>query len=86
MGLHPENQIGNIGSAALPMSFNRQPAYDRGLLLVGDAGGMVSPFNGEGIGYAMESAEMAADAITDAHFRGFGTPAPSGRCGATSPG
>ena len=73
-GFTPENQIGNIGSAALPMSFNRQPAYDRGLLLVGDAGGMVSPFNGEGIGYAMESAEMAADAITDAHFRGFGTP------------
>lgn len=72
-GFTPENQIGGIGSAALPMSFNRQPAYARGLVLVGDAGGMVSPFNGEGIGYAMESAEMAADAITDAHFRGFGT-------------
>jgi len=35
---------------------------------------MVSPFNGEGIAYAMEAAEMAADAITDARFRGFGTP------------
>jgi flavin-dependent dehydrogenase len=56
------------------MSFNRQPAYSRGLLLVGDAGGMVSPFNGEGISYAMEAAEMAADAIADARFRGFGTP------------
>ncbi|MGC3954557.1 MAG: geranylgeranyl reductase family protein [Propionicimonas sp.] len=72
-GFTPENQVGGIGSAALPMSFNRQPAYSRGLILVGDAGGMVSPFNGEGIGYAMEAAEMAADAITDAHFRGFGT-------------
>ena len=73
-GFTEENQVGPIGSAALPMSFNRQPAYSRGLLLVGDAGGMVSPFNGEGIAYAMEAAEMAADAITDARFRGFGTP------------
>jgi geranylgeranyl reductase family protein len=72
-GFTPDNQVGGIGSAALPMSFNRQPAYARGLMLVGDAGGMVSPFNGEGIGYAMESAEMAADAIADAHFRGFGS-------------
>ncbi|MDQ7992152.1 MAG: geranylgeranyl reductase family protein [Propionicimonas sp.] len=72
-GFTEENQVGSIGSAALPMSFNRQPAYARGLLLVGDSGGMVSPFNGEGIAYAMEAAEMAADAITDAHFRGLGT-------------
>ncbi len=73
-GYRPENQIGPALGAALPMSFNRQPAYTRGLVLVGDAGGMVSPFNGEGIPYAMESAAMAAEAISDAHFRGFGTP------------
>lgn len=72
-GFRPENQCGPILGAALPMSFNRQPAYHRGLLLVGDAGGMVSPFNGEGISYAMEAAEMAADAIADAKFRGFGS-------------
>lgn len=70
----PENQVGPIEGSALPMSFRRQPAYTRGLLLVGDSGGMVSPFNGEGIPYAMEAGELAADAITDAHFRGFGTP------------
>ncbi|MDR1238126.1 MAG: geranylgeranyl reductase family protein [Propionibacteriaceae bacterium] len=74
-GFTPENQVGEVGSAALPMCFNRQPAYCRGLLLVGDAGGMVSPFNGEGIAYAMESAEMAADAVADAYFRGVGTDA-----------
>jgi geranylgeranyl reductase family protein len=62
-----------VKGAALPMSFNRQPAYADGLLLVGDAGGMISPFNGEGIAYAMESAEMAADAICEAHYRGPGT-------------
>ncbi len=73
-GFRPENQVGPTLGAALPMSFNRQPAYARGLLLVGDAGGMISPFNGEGISYAMEAAEMAAEAIADARFRGFGTP------------
>lgn len=72
-GLRPENRVGDIGSAALPMAFNRKPAYGRGLLLVGDSGGMVSPFNGEGIPYAMEAAEMAADAVADAKGRGFGT-------------
>ncbi|MFZ1412103.1 MAG: geranylgeranyl reductase family protein [Micropruina sp.] len=72
-GFSPENQIGKLGSAALPMAFNRQPAYARGLLLVGDSGGMVSPFNGEGIPYAMESAEMAADAVSRAFFEGPGT-------------
>ena len=43
------------------MGFNRKPHYANGMLLVGDAGGMVNPFNGEGIAYAMESGEMAAE-------------------------
>ncbi len=64
-----------IRGAALPMGFNRQPAYGNGLLLVGDAGGMVNPFNGEGISYAMESGRYAADHIIDAKARGLGTPA-----------
>ncbi|MGD7733365.1 geranylgeranyl reductase family protein [Propionibacteriaceae bacterium G57] len=74
-GFTEANQVGEIRSAALPMAFNRQPAYSRGLLLVGDAGGMVNPFNGEGIDYALEAAEMAAEAISEARSRGFGTPA-----------
>ena len=48
------------------MAFNRQPHYTKGLLLVGDAGGMVNPFNGEGIAYAMESGQIAADVIVQA--------------------
>jgi flavin-dependent dehydrogenase len=51
------------------MGFNRTPHYTRGLLLVGDAGGMVNPFNGEGIAYAMESSEIAARVITQALAR-----------------
>ncbi len=65
-GFTEENQVGPIRSAALPMAFNRQPHYLRGLLLVGDAGGMVNPFNGEGIDYAMEAANLAASMIADA--------------------
>lgn len=68
-GYTPENMTGPIRGAALPMAFNRQPHYTRGLLLVGDAGGMVNPFNGEGIAYAMESGHIAADVIVQAHAR-----------------
>ncbi|GLZ80715.1 drug:proton antiporter [Actinorhabdospora filicis] len=56
-----DNADGPIRGAALPMGFNRTPHYTRGLMLVGDSGGMVNPFNGEGIAYAMESGEMAAE-------------------------
>ena len=72
-GFRDQNMVGKIQGAALPMAFNRLPHYGRGLVLVGDAGGMVNPFNGEGIAYAMESAELAAAAIAEAHSRGFGT-------------
>ena len=65
-GYTEENRTQPIRGAALPMGFNRTPHYTRGLLLVGDAGGMVNPFNGEGIGYAMESGEMAAGIIARA--------------------
>ncbi|MDF2049271.1 geranylgeranyl reductase family protein [Arthrobacter sp. Cr_A7] len=68
-GFTPENQVGEIRGAALPMGFNRTPHYSPGLLLLGDAGGMVSPFNGEGISYAMESARFAAEFIIDASSR-----------------
>jgi flavin-dependent dehydrogenase len=52
------------------MGFNRVPHYTRGVLLVGDSGGMVNPFNGEGIAYAMESAELAAEVAVQALSRG----------------
>ena len=68
-----EFRTSEVRGASLPMGCNRQPAYTRGLLLVGDAGGMVNPFNGEGISYAMESGRYAADHIVDAVRRGLGT-------------
>ena len=54
------------------MGFNRVPHYTRGVLLVGDSGGMVNPFNGEGIAYAMESAELAAETVVQALARPAG--------------
>lgn len=68
-GFTPENQVGPVRGAALPMGFNRSPMYSHGTLLVGDAAGMVSPFNGEGIAYALQAGRVAADAIAQARTR-----------------
>jgi geranylgeranyl reductase family protein len=68
-GFTEENRTQPIRGAALPMGFNRTPHYYNGLLLVGDAGGMVNPFNGEGIAYAMESGEILARTVTQALAR-----------------
>jgi geranylgeranyl reductase family protein len=68
-GFAEDNATGRIGGAALPMGFSRTPHYRHGLLLVGDAGGMVNPFNGEGIGFAMETAKIAAQCVVQALAR-----------------
>lgn len=68
-GFREANRVGEVRGAALPMGFNRQPHYENGLLLVGDAGGMVNPFNGEGISYAMESGALAAEYVSQALAR-----------------
>ena len=68
-GLTEETRVAPVRGAALPMGFNRTPHYTNGLLLVGDAGGMVNPFNGEGISSAMESGEIAAQVIVQALAR-----------------
>ena len=71
-GFDEEHARGPVRGSALPMGFNRKPHYDRGVLLVGDAGGMVNPCNGEGIAYAMESGELAAEVISQALARPAG--------------
>jgi geranylgeranyl reductase family protein len=68
-GTTPDARTGTVGSGPIPMGFNRTPLHRRGLILVGDAGGMVNPFNGEGISYAMEAARLAAEVVADAHGR-----------------
>jgi geranylgeranyl reductase family protein len=68
-GYVEENRTEPVRGAALPMGFNRTPHYHRGLLLAGDAAGMVNPFNGEGIAYAMESGEILARVVAQALAR-----------------
>lgn len=65
-GTTAEQHVGPVGSGPIPMAFNRTPLHQRGVLLVGDAGGMVNPFNGEGISYAMEAAALAGEVVDEA--------------------
>ena len=41
----------------------------QGLMLVGDAGSMIHPISGEGVGYAMQSGRLAASWAHEAHAR-----------------
>jgi geranylgeranyl reductase family protein len=68
-GYVEENRTEPVRGAALPMGFNRTPLYHKGLLLAGDAAGLVNPFNGEGIAYAMESGELLARVVAQALAR-----------------
>ena len=57
----PTDPVAKPRSAPLPMGASRHPPVHRGVLFVGDAAGLVNPFNGEGIDYAMESGQLAAE-------------------------
>lgn len=65
-GLDEDSADGRILSGPLPMGMNRTPLAVPGLLLIGDAAGAVNPFNGEGIAYAIETGEVAADLLHEA--------------------
>jgi len=60
-GFTAEDAVAKPRSAPLPMGASRHPPLHRGVLFVGDAAGLVNPFNGEGIDYAMESGQLAAE-------------------------
>jgi menaquinone-9 beta-reductase len=60
---------GRVLSGPLPMGFSRTPPATPGMLVVGDAAGLVNPFNGEGITDAMEAGELAAELIHEALVR-----------------
>ena len=57
-------------SGPLPMGMNRRPVAMPGMLLIGDAAGLVNPFNGEGISYAMESGQLAAELVYESMVTG----------------
>lgn len=68
-GIREETVQGRVLSGPLPMGGNRVPTAVPGMLLVGDAAGLVNPFNGEGIAYAMETGELAAELVHEALVR-----------------
>src|SRR4029453_14457976 len=57
---------GRVLSGPLPMGFSRTPPATPGMLVGGGPRGLVNPFNGEGIAYAMEAGELAAELIHEA--------------------
>ncbi|MGB3684111.1 MAG: NAD(P)/FAD-dependent oxidoreductase [Rubrobacteraceae bacterium] len=56
-------------SWSLKMGMWGAKRYSRGLLMAGDAGSMIHPISGEGVGYALESGRLAAAWSHEAHSR-----------------
>jgi menaquinone-9 beta-reductase len=66
LGDHSARDDGRAArSAGLPMAHNRRPFVHKGVVLVGDAGGMVNPFNGEGISVRDRGRRQMAAAAAD---------------------
>ncbi|UCC20174.1 MAG: NAD(P)/FAD-dependent oxidoreductase [Promethearchaeota archaeon] len=63
--LGPSAEIEEMKAAPIRFGGTLQ-SYDNQLLIVGDAAGMIDPLTGEGLQYAMDAAEIAADIIVDA--------------------
>jgi menaquinone-9 beta-reductase len=61
---------GPAKSWSLKMGMWGARRYARGLMMVGDAGSMVHPISGEGVGYAIESGRLAASWAHEAHVQG----------------
>jgi geranylgeranyl reductase family protein len=56
---------GPVRGYPIRVDFLDAPAYAERTLLVGEAAGLVNPLTGEGIDYALESAEIATEHITN---------------------
>jgi flavin-dependent dehydrogenase len=70
--LSPETSCGPPTGGRLPMSLSVGPRVGPTWIVVGDAGGAINPFNGEGIAYAYETGRMGADALNTALRTGDG--------------
>ena len=58
---------GPAKSWSLKMGMWGAKRYAQGLMMVGDAGSMIHPISGEGVGYAIESGRLAASWAHEAH-------------------
>jgi len=58
-------RLGPVKSYPLRMDFATARTFSDRIILVGEAAGLVNPFTGEGIDYAMESGQIAAQVLND---------------------
>ncbi|HME53825.1 MAG TPA: geranylgeranyl reductase family protein [Candidatus Lokiarchaeia archaeon] len=60
----PPFSVSTFQAALIPMRKILPRVFSSRCLLLGDAAGFINPINGEGIQYAIESGEIAADLVT----------------------
>ena len=70
--IRPETSCGPPTGGRLPMGLSVGPHVGPTWLVVGDAGGAINPFNGEGIAYAYETGRLAAEVLHAALASGDG--------------
>jgi geranylgeranyl reductase family protein len=70
--MRAETSCGPPTGGRLPMALSVGPHAGPTYLVIGDAGGAINPFNGEGIAYAYETGRMAAGFIHTALDTGDG--------------
>ncbi len=68
--------IGFLGTG--PVYFTAKPPEENGILMVGDAAGVIDPFSGEGQAAALASGILAAETL-ELLFRGEASPSEIGR-------
>ncbi len=64
--LERASALGEPSGGRLPMGLSVGPRQGPDFLLVGDAGGAINPFNGEGIAYGYETGRIAASFAAEA--------------------
>lgn len=65
-GIRPETSLCAPTGGRLPMGLAVGPRSGPTHLVVGDASGMINPFNGEGIAYGYETGRLAAGVLNEA--------------------
>jgi flavin-dependent dehydrogenase len=68
--LSPSTCLGPPTGGKLPMGLAVGPRVGATTLVVGDAGGTINPFNGEGIAYGYETGRLAAASLGEALLGG----------------
>jgi flavin-dependent dehydrogenase len=64
--LRPETACGPPTGGKLPMGMSVTPQFGLNTVVIGDAGGSINPFNGEGIAYGYETGRLAAASLGEA--------------------